>query len=51
MTARKLQPYQVVLIRQMRREGFRRRFLARLLGLSIHALQQLLAKSTYKDIK
>jgi hypothetical protein len=51
MTQRKLQPYQVILIRQMRREGFNRRFLAKLFGLSINALYQLLARSTYKDIR
>jgi len=51
MTARKLQPYQVVLIRQMHREGFSRRWLAQLFGISPHSLQLLLAHSTYKDVK
>jgi len=51
MTQRKLEPYQVVLIRQMRREGFTRRFLMYLFGISRNTLHQLLAKSTYKDIK
>jgi len=48
---RKLQPYQVVLIRQMRREAFPRAFLCRLFGISKNTLHQLLARSTYKDIK
>jgi hypothetical protein len=51
MSARKLQPYQVVLIRQMRREGFTRRFLYRLFRVSANALHQVLARATYKDIK
>ena len=50
-TPRKLQPYQVVLLRQMRREGFTRPFLARLFGISKNGIQQLLAHSTYRDIK
>lgn len=48
---RRLLPYQVILIRQMRREGFTRSFLARLFGLSKTALHQILVKSTYKDIR
>ena len=51
MSMRKLQPYQVVLIRQMKREGFSMPFMCRLFGLSKNALYQLLAKSTYKDIR
>ena len=51
MTARKLQPYQVVLIRQMRREGFSRPFLCRLFGISLTTLYHLLTKSTYKNIR
>ena len=47
---RKLQPYQVVLIRQMKREGFRRRYLAKLFGVSKNAVHQILSHSTYKDI-
>jgi hypothetical protein len=41
----------VVLIRQMRREGFTRAFLSRLFGISLNGLHQLLARSTYKDIR
>jgi lambda repressor-like predicted transcriptional regulator len=48
---RKLQPYQVVLLRQMRREGFTRPFLSRLFGLSLNSLHQILARSTYKDVR
>ena len=51
MTTRKLQPYQVVLIRQMKREGFRRRYLATLFGVSKNTVHQILACSTYKDVK
>jgi len=51
VTQRKLQPYQVILIRQMRKEGFTLRFLTSLFGLSKTALHQLLAKSNYKDIR
>jgi len=50
-TSRKLLPYQVILIRQMRREGFRRTFIGRLFGISKNTLHQLLAHSTYKNIK
>jgi hypothetical protein len=35
----------------MHREGFSRRWMSELFGISQHALQQLLAGSTYKDIK
>lgn len=48
---RKLQPYQIVLMRQMRREGFTRSFLAKLFGISQQAVQQVFNRSTYKDIK
>jgi len=51
MTQRKLQPYQVVLIRQMRREGFSRPFMCRLFRVSKNVIHQLLARSTYKDIR
>jgi hypothetical protein len=51
MTTRKLQPYQVVLIRQMKREGFRRRYLANLFRVSKNTVHQILAHSTYKDVK
>jgi hypothetical protein len=47
---RKLQPYQIVLLRQMKREGFMRPFLARLFGISKNSVHQILARSTYKDI-
>jgi len=50
-TPRKLQPYQVLLVRQMRREGFTRPFMAALFGISRNSLHQLLARSTYKDIR
>lgn len=49
-TPRKLQPYQVVLVRQMRREGFTRKFMSRLFGISRTSLNQLLAYATYKEI-
>ena len=48
---RKLQPYQVVRLRQMRREGFSRPFLAGLFGISVNALYNILSRSTYKDVK
>jgi len=48
--ARKLLPYQVVLIRQMKREGFTRSFMAQLFGISKNGLHQLLARATYKDV-
>jgi hypothetical protein len=51
MTSRKLESYQVILIRQMRREGFTRSFLSRLFGISKSTLHQLLARSTYKDVR
>ena len=51
MTQRKLQPYQVVLIRQMRREGFTRVFMCRLFRVSLHCLHLILSRSTYKDIR
>ena len=51
MSARKLEPYQVILIRQMCREGFTRSFLCRLFGISKNSIYQLLAHSTYKDIR
>ena len=51
MTRRKLEPYQVILIRQMCREGFPRVFLCRLFGISKNTIYQLLARSTYKDIR
>jgi hypothetical protein len=51
MTERKLQPYQVVLIRQMRREGFKRAWLARLFGISKHSLHLILSGATYKDVR
>jgi predicted transcriptional regulator len=48
---RKLWPYQVRLLRQMRKEGFTRSFLAELFGLSPNAVQHILSFSTYRDIK
>jgi DNA invertase Pin-like site-specific DNA recombinase len=48
---RKLQPAQVVRLRQMRREGFRRLYLAKLFGVSKNTVHQILAYSTYKDVK
>jgi hypothetical protein len=50
-SVRKLQPYQVVLIRQMRREGFSRRYLAKLFRVSKNTVHQILACSTYKDVR
>jgi transcriptional regulator with XRE-family HTH domain len=51
MTTRKLQPYQVVRLRQMRAEGFTRRYIAKLFGVSKNTVHQILACSTYKDVK
>ena len=51
MTTRKLQPYQVVLIRQMKREGFSRRYLCQLFNISKNTVHQILSHSTYKDVK
>jgi len=48
---RKLEPYQVRLLRQMHREGFSRRWMSQLFKISAHSLQQLLAGSTYKNVK
>jgi DNA invertase Pin-like site-specific DNA recombinase len=48
---RKLQPYQIVRLRQMRRQGFSRRYLAKLFGISKNTVHQILAYSTYKDVK
>jgi len=48
---RKLEDYQVILIRQMRREGFRRKFIAERFGISIHTIQLLMSNSTYKDVR
>jgi transposase len=47
---RKLQPYQVRRLRQMKRQGFSRRYLAKLFGVSKNTVQQILAYSTYKDV-
>jgi len=51
MTARKLQPYQVVLLRQMARERFPRKFLRSLFGLGKNVLNHVIYRVTYKDIK
>jgi uncharacterized protein (DUF2236 family) len=48
---RKLAPYQVQLLRQMRKEGFTRSFLSKLFNLSPNAVQDILSHSTYRDIK
>ena len=48
---RKLSPTQVVRIRQMRREGFTRWFIAQSFGISLHSLHCILSNSTYKDVK
>jgi transposase len=48
--ARKLQPYQVRRLRQMKRQGFSRRYLAKLFGVSKNTVHQILAYSTYKDV-
>ena len=51
MPTRKLQPYQVRLIRQMRREGFTRVFLAKLFGVSRNVIHLILSNGSYKDIR
>lgn len=48
---RKLESYQVILIRQMRREGFRRKFISKLFGVSENSIYRIMDRSTYKDIK
>jgi len=48
---RKLEAYQVVLIRQLRREGFRRYFIGKILGVSRNVVQLVLSGSTYKDVR
>jgi predicted transcriptional regulator len=50
-TPRKLQPYQVLWARQMKKEGFRHVFVAKLLGISCSTLKNLLGYSTYKDVR
>ena len=51
MSERKLQPYQVLRLRQMRAEGFSRRYLAKLFGVSKNTVHQILSYSTYKNIR
>ena len=51
LEGRKLGPYQVIRIRQMYREGYLRRFIAKEFRISLSSLQQLLVGSTYKDIR
>ena len=51
MTTRKLQPYQIVRLRQMRAEGFGRRYLAKLFRVSKNTVHQILSYSTYKNIR
>jgi hypothetical protein len=48
---RKLAPYQVQRLREMRRQGFPRKFLVKLFNLSPNAVQDILSFSTYRDIK
>jgi hypothetical protein len=48
---RKLAPYQVQRLREMRRQGFTRSFLSKLFNLSPNAVQDILSYSTYRDIK
>ena len=48
---RKLDSRQVVRLRQMVKEGFGRRFLSKAFGVSVTVIRQVLAHSTYKDIK
>jgi len=49
--SRKLSWEQVVRIRQMYREGYLRRFIAREFKVSESSLRALLAFSTYKDVR
>ena len=46
---RKLKENQVVLIRQMKREGFGRRYLAKVFGLSEHGVGLVTRRVTYKE--
>jgi hypothetical protein len=48
---RKLVPHQVIRIRQMRREGFSRLFIAHTFGISLNTLHCILSHATYKDIR
>jgi predicted transcriptional regulator len=41
----------VVRLRQMRQQGFSRRYLAKLFGISKNAVHQILSYSTYKNVK
>jgi hypothetical protein len=49
--ARKLSPAQVRRLREMRAQGFTRAFLAQSFGLSLNAVHQILAFSSYKDVR
>lgn len=48
---RRLEPRQVRRLREMRAQGFTRQFLATLFGLSLTAVQHILSRSTYKNVK
>jgi hypothetical protein len=51
LKARKLQPFAIVRIRQMSREGFALRTLAALFRVSPGAVFQIVNYRTYKDVK
>jgi len=51
MAKRKLEPRQVILMRQMRREGFKRKFLSQLFKISEHNVYQVVKYMTYKDVR
>ena len=48
---RKLSSAQVVLLRQMHKEAFPRRFLCALFGISHTAYLHITRRSTYKDVR
>jgi len=48
---RKLQPYQVKAIRQLRQEGFPRRFIAKVFDVSQTVIYLISSYATYRDIK
>jgi hypothetical protein len=48
---RKLQPYQVIRLRQMMREGFPRKFLTELFGISKTSYRFIQLYSNYKELR
>ena len=48
---RKLDSRAVIRIRQMRREGFRRKYIAHIFKISLHSLHCILSHATYKNVR